>query len=70
MSKQGAQSGENQPVSKVKLAIGAASLFLFIIGVKRSYKMEHAAEIAEPPRSRSGRSGKEPRKASGKQRTA
>jgi hypothetical protein len=26
-----------EPVSKVKLALGAASLFLFIVGVKRSY---------------------------------
>lgn len=25
-------------ISKVKLAIGAASLFLFIVGVKRSYQ--------------------------------
>lgn len=30
-------------ISKVKLAIGAASLFLFIVGVKRSYR-SHESE--------------------------
>lgn len=29
---------EKGGISKVKLAIGAASLFLFIVGVKRSYQ--------------------------------
>lgn len=29
-----------EPVSKVKLALGAASLFLFIVGVKRSFDIE------------------------------
>ena len=27
-------------ISKVKLAVGAASLFLFIIGVKRTFQMD------------------------------
>lgn len=37
-------------ISKVKLAIGAASLFLFIVGVKRSYR-SHETEgpvISDP----------------------
>ncbi len=29
-----------ETVSKVKLALGAASLFLFIVGVKRSFRIE------------------------------
>lgn len=29
-------------VSKVKLAVGAASLFLFIVGLKRSFRMDDA----------------------------
>lgn len=33
-----ADSGEKGGISKVKLAIGAASLFLFIVGVKRTYR--------------------------------
>ena len=71
MSKQDAQHlKDDQPVSKVKLALGAASLFLFIIGVKRSFRMEHAAEIAEPAWSGGARSSKETRKASTKQQTA
>lgn len=31
-------------VSKVKLAVGAASLFLFIIGVKRTFQMDGAED--------------------------
>ena len=30
----------DKDVSKVKLAIGAASLFLFLIGIKRSFRTE------------------------------
>lgn len=29
-------------VSKVKIALGAASLFLFIVGVKRTFSMDEA----------------------------
>jgi len=29
-------------VSKVKLAIGAASLFLFIVGLKRSFRLDES----------------------------
>ena len=35
-------------VSKVKLAVGAASLFLFIIGVKRTFRMEEVQEPSRP----------------------
>lgn len=31
-------------ISKVKLAIGAASLFLFIVGVKRSYRSHESGD--------------------------
>jgi hypothetical protein len=42
-------------ISKVKLAIGAASLFLFIVGVKRSYRSQEAdgqtiADLEDRPR--------------------
>lgn len=71
MTKPEDQSGENQPVSKVKLAIGAASLFLFIIGVKRTFKMENAAEVAEPTRAtQRPRDGRDRRKTSGKRQRA
>jgi hypothetical protein len=36
-----------EPVSKVKLAVGAASLFLFIVGVKRTFDMD-GSRRAEP----------------------
>lgn len=35
---------EKAGISKVRLAIGAASLFLFIVGLKRNYRAD-----AEPP---------------------
>lgn len=31
-------------ISKVKLAIGAASLFLFIVGIKRSYRTDDSED--------------------------
>lgn len=34
-------------VSKVKLALGAASLFFFIVGVKRTFRTEEGREIRE-----------------------
>jgi hypothetical protein len=33
-------------VSKVKLALGAASLFLFIVGVKRTFRSDDGAEFS------------------------
>lgn len=45
-------------ISKVKLALGAASLFLFIVGLKRTFSMEDAgpgARLADP-----GEDGPEP----------
>jgi hypothetical protein len=36
-------------VSKVKLALGAAGLFLFLVGVKRSYRIDETKEIREEP---------------------
>lgn len=41
------RNGKDGGVSKVKLAVGAASLFLFIIGVKRTYQMDEAQEAGE-----------------------
>ena len=32
-------------ISKVKLALGAASLFFFVIGVKRSFRTDDGQEI-------------------------
>ena len=44
------QPQEKQPVSKLKLALGAASLFLFIVGLKRTFQMEEAqGERPTPP---------------------
>jgi hypothetical protein len=36
-------------VSKVQLAFGAASLFLFLVGVKRSFRMDDSAEVHDDP---------------------
>ncbi len=47
-------------VSKVKLAIGAASLFLFIVGVKRSFRMDDS-----PQEERLSDGGEERRKPEG-----
>lgn len=48
----------NDAVSKVKLALGAASLFLFIVGIKRTF------EPGEADRAGSGQGpGAEPRSA-------
>lgn len=40
MSEKQEQSGKPRGRSNLKLAIGAASLFLFIVGVKRSFKLD------------------------------
>jgi hypothetical protein len=32
-------------ISKVRIALGAASLFLFLVGVKRSFKTDEGQEI-------------------------
>lgn len=50
-------------ISKVKLAIGAASLFLFIVGVKRSYRADEPDDQPERPASSASgeRSGEPPR---------
>lgn len=39
------QDWKSGGISKVKLAVGAASLFLFIVGVKRSFRTEEGREI-------------------------
>jgi hypothetical protein len=43
--------GEAAPptISKLKLALGAAGLFLFLVGVKRSYRIDETKEIREDP---------------------
>jgi hypothetical protein len=40
---------EEPGVSKVKLALGAASLFLFIVGIKRSFRSDGREVSANPP---------------------
>lgn len=40
MSQKQEETGKKKGISTLKLAIGAASLFLFIVGVKRSFKLE------------------------------
>ena len=40
MSEQDVKKSSDEGISKVKLAVGAASLFLFIIGVKRTFQMD------------------------------
>jgi hypothetical protein len=42
MSEKKKEAGSGQTISTLKLAIGAASLFLFIVGVKRSFKLDDA----------------------------
>ena len=50
MSKAEKGKTDDQGISKVKLAIGAASLFLFIIGVKRTFRMDqHQPAAPEQP---------------------
>ena len=39
---------ENGGVSKVKIALGAASLFFFLVGLKRSFRTEEGTEISQP----------------------
>jgi hypothetical protein len=36
------QADEKSKVSTVQLAVGAASLFLFIVGLKRTFRVEDA----------------------------
>lgn len=47
MSDSRQQNEPKQGISKVKLAIGAASLFLFIVGIKRTFKVEEEAARPE-----------------------
>ena len=46
------EPAENHGVSKLQIAVGAASLFLFIVGLKRSFQVDDAKSngIAAPPR--------------------
>jgi hypothetical protein len=52
MSAKETDRDDKQGVSKVKLALGAASLFLFIVGLKRTFQMEEpeASRPAERPK--------------------
>ena len=53
MSKDDVRKKPGEPgISKLKLALGAASLFLFIIGVKRTFQMERAEGAGEPQKNR------------------
>jgi hypothetical protein len=52
-------AGGVAPYSKLKMAVGAASLFFFLIGVKRSFRTEDGLEIlhsGEPVEDRGGSS--------------
>lgn len=51
------KAGKKEGVSKVKIAIGAASLFLFIVGVKRTFRTE---EVEERPRPSEGDRDRDP----------
>jgi len=52
-------TGSGQRISNLKLAIGAASLFLFIVGVKRSFRLDEAqAENSETDRKKVRKSPK------------
>ena len=42
------QADEKSKVSTVQLAVGAASLFLFIVGLKRTFRVEDARETSPP----------------------
>jgi hypothetical protein len=39
------EEAKNAGVSKVKIALGAASLFLFLVGLKRSFRTDEGKEI-------------------------
>jgi hypothetical protein len=59
-----------ETVSKVKLALGAASLFLFIVGVKRSFHMDEGgveSAAADPGEPRPRRPRRKKRGAGGEQ---
>ena len=49
MREKGPENPPDEGISKVKLALGAASLFLFIIGVKRTFRMEPGETPPESP---------------------
>lgn len=61
-SKQQEAEQEKRGVSKVQMAIGAASLFLFIVGLKRSFRVEEERDRLEP-RGAGARGGAERREA-------
>lgn len=43
-------SEEKSGVSKIQLAVGAASLFLFIVGLKRTFQVDEARPNGASPR--------------------
>lgn len=50
-AEQASADAKKRHVSKVKLALGAAGLFLFIVGVKRSFRLDEQREVSDatPP---------------------
>ena len=46
--------GKKGNASKVALLVGGAGLLLFILGVKRRYRLDDQREIEAPPRRRRG----------------
>jgi hypothetical protein len=51
MKKKDPEQSDDGGISKLKLALGAAGLFLFIIGVKRTFQMdqEEPRQPSPPP---------------------
>jgi hypothetical protein len=39
------EKAQDGGVSKLKLALGAASLFLFVVGLKRSFRKDDGSEV-------------------------
>ncbi|HEX2209565.1 MAG TPA: hypothetical protein VHG93_17935 [Longimicrobium sp.] len=54
----GGKDGGKKGVSKTALALGAAGLFLFIVGVKRKYRLDAERDIAAE-RQRSARESRD-----------
>lgn len=54
----GGKDGGKKGVSKTALALGAAGLFLFIVGLKRKYRLDAERDIAAE-RQRSPREGRD-----------
>lgn len=52
MKNDSTKPAEAAGISKVKLALGAASLFLFIVGVKRTFRTEDGQQVDQEGQAR------------------